>query len=143
MQNCRAARSPRSTPSRGRSRIAGRDSADRGQWRPGPARTRFWRGARRARSVKNGWDPLLPRLRVVEKDRRKITQFLTLGWEQRVNVSHGRQSKDRRAIRPERERCRGLQGEPESACICRGSKKRPLFSSCSHPETLQPARTDG
>ena len=41
--------------------------------------------------MKDGRDPLLPRLRVVEeKDRRKMTQFLTLGGKQRVNVSHGR-----------------------------------------------------
>jgi hypothetical protein len=42
------------------------------------------------------------------------------GWEKRVNVSHGRLSTDRRSIRPEGERCRGLQGEPGSACICKG-----------------------
>jgi hypothetical protein len=39
------------------------------------------------------------------------------GWEQRVNVSQGKLSMDRRSIRLEGGRCRGLQGEPEQAYI--------------------------
>lgn len=74
--------------------------------------------------VKIGRDPLLPRLRVVEKE--GPTQKDTIpdtGWEQRVNVSHGKLSMDRRSNRPEGERCRGLQGGPEPACICRGGNR--------------------
>jgi hypothetical protein len=65
-----------------------------------------------------------------------MTQFLTLGGKQRVNVSHGRLSMDRRSIRPECERCRGLQGAPESACISlskpRQGQKRGLCTDRCH-----------
>jgi hypothetical protein len=72
-----------------------------------------------------------------------MTQLLTLGRSNELTCPTAELSMNRRSIRPEGEKCRGLQGVPEPACIC-GREQQTMFSNfCPRAELVPEWMTSG